>query len=68
MPTSTKPNPKRLQKPREFFYNDGKRLKDEALHNALIDDGDETRAKAVSDRVARRLGLTEKEIAALRSK
>ena len=68
MPTSANPN--RLRKPREFFYNDkaGHRISDDKLHDALIADGDEARARAVSERVARRLGLTNEEIAALRPK
>jgi len=63
MPTSTKP-----RSDNEFFYIKDHRVQDQRLHDALIADGDETKARLVSDRVARRIGLTEEEIVALRPK
>ena len=54
-------------KSREFFYAEhGKPLQDAALHDGIIADGDQEKANAVGDAVARRLGLTDEEIAALK--
>jgi hypothetical protein len=51
---------------REFFYNDRHKIEDQKLHDSILDDGDDAAARAISDKVAKRLGLTADEIAALR--
>lgn len=50
---------------REFFYIDDHLIQDAALHDAIVADGDDDAARAVSKKVAKRLGLTDAEIAAL---
>ena len=54
------------QRSKEFYYIDRHRFGDARLHEPILADGDEAAARRVSDAVARRLGLTENEIAALR--
>jgi hypothetical protein len=50
---------------RELFYFEKHLIEDAKLHDVIIADGDEEAARRVSDKVARRLGLSAKEIAAL---
>lgn len=50
---------------REFFYLENHRIEDAKLHDAIIADGDDKTARKISKDVAKRLGLTEAEIAAL---
>lgn len=50
---------------KDFYYIDrGKRL-DDKLHTKILEDGDDAKAKKVSDQVARDVGLTDAEIEAL---
>jgi hypothetical protein len=53
MPTSTKSPKHNVAK--EFFVLKNNRREDADLHNAILADGDDAAAKAVSDAVARRL-------------
>lgn len=47
-----------------YYIKRGKR-RDEELHSSVLDDGDHAKAKQISDQVARKVGLTAAEIAAL---
>jgi 2-hydroxychromene-2-carboxylate isomerase len=51
----------------ELFYFKDHLNQDGALHDAIIADGDDAAARAVSDKVAREIGLTDAQIAALRA-
>jgi hypothetical protein len=51
---------------REFFYIERHKIQDAKFHESILADGDDAAARTVSDKVARRLGLTDDEIAALR--
>jgi hypothetical protein len=58
--------PPRLRSAEEFFSRDKDGNKQDAgLHNDILADGDDAAARAVSDKVAKRIGLTAAEIAAL---
>jgi hypothetical protein len=50
---------------RDLFYHENHRLQDAKLHDAILDDGDHATAQKASDSVAREIGLTDAEIAAL---
>lgn len=50
----------------EFFYIERHLIQDAKLHDRVLDDGDDDAARAISDKVARELGLSDDEIAALR--
>jgi predicted Zn-dependent protease len=50
---------------REFFYIDKHLIQDADIHNRIIADGDDAAARAVSNKIAKRIGLTDDEIAAL---
>jgi hypothetical protein len=49
----------------DFHYIENHRFEDDKLHAAVLADGDHEAAQKVSDEVARDLGLTDAEIAAL---
>lgn len=49
-----------------FFFKDHLN-QDGALHDAIIADGDDAAARAVGDKVAKEIGLTDAQIAALRA-
>lgn len=49
-----------------FFFKDHLN-QDGALHDAIIADGDDASARAIGDKVAREIGLTDAQIAALRA-
>lgn len=50
---------------RDLFYIEDHRLRDAKIHDAILDDGDDAAAQRISDSVAREIGLTDAEIAAL---
>jgi hypothetical protein len=50
----------------DFYHIEKHRFQDEKIHAAVLADGDHEAAQKVSDQVARDIGLTEKEIAALK--
>ena len=58
----------RRHRSKEMFYIDGHRFADRDLHAEILDEGDYEGARAISDAVALRLGLTRDEIAALHRK
>jgi predicted dinucleotide-binding enzyme len=49
----------------DFHYIENHRFEDDKLHAAVLADGDDEAAQKVSDQVARDIGLTDTEIAAL---
>jgi HK97 family phage prohead protease len=49
----------------DFHYIERRKRQDEKLHAAILADGDDAAAKTISDSVARDVGLSEAEIAAL---
>jgi hypothetical protein len=49
----------------DFYYIENHRLQDEKIHAEMLADGDHAAAQKVSDAVAREIGLTDEEIAAL---
>jgi hypothetical protein len=51
---------------REFFYLEDHRKQDSKLHDPILTDGDDAAARKISDKTAKRLGLTADEVAALR--
>ncbi len=51
----------------ELFYFKDHLTQDGALHDAIIADGDDAKARAIGDKVAREIGLTDAQIAALRA-
>jgi hypothetical protein len=64
MPTSAKR--KRREPAQEFFVLDDNHDKQDAeLHQPILDGGDHAAARNVSTAVAKRLGLTSKQLAAL---
>jgi hypothetical protein len=52
----------------DFHYIENHRFEDDKMHAPILADGDHEAAQKVSDQVARKIGLTEAEIAALRGK
>jgi hypothetical protein len=56
------------RKQNPFYYIENHRFEDEKIHDEILADGDHTAAQKVSDQVAREIGLTDVEIAALRGK
>jgi hypothetical protein len=52
----------------DFYYIENHRFQDEKIHAEILADGDHEAARKVSDQVARAIGLTDAEIAALRGK
>jgi len=63
MPTSPKEN-----KTEEFFYWQDHQRNDADLHEEILAGGDDDKAKAVSRKVMRRLGLSDEDIAALQGR
>jgi hypothetical protein len=55
----------RPRKQRELFYWDGPLAADAELHRPILEAGDVEQAESVSKAVAKRLGLSEADIAAL---
>jgi len=53
------------KKQNDFYYIENHRFEDKSMHEPILAEGDFEAAKKVSDAVARKLGLTEAEIAAL---
>jgi hypothetical protein len=51
-----------------MFYWDGPMRADAALHQPILDDGDDAAAQKVSRAVAKRLGLTDAQIDRLMGK
>lgn len=51
----------------ELFYFKDHLNQDGALHDAIIADGDDAAARAVGDKVAKEIGLTDAQITALRA-
>lgn len=50
----------------EFFYlDDNHNRQDADLHQSIIDEGDHAKARAVSIKVMKRLGLSDEQIAKL---
>lgn len=50
----------------EFFYlDDDHNRQDADLHQSILDEGDHAKARKVSAKVMKRLGLSEEQIAAL---
>jgi hypothetical protein len=56
------------RKENDFYYIENHRFQDKKIHAEILADGDHEAAQKVSDQVARKIGLTEKEIVALRGK
>jgi hypothetical protein len=56
------------RKPHELHYREKHRFADAKLHQPILDGGDHAAAEKISDQVARDIGLTDAEIAALSSK
>jgi hypothetical protein len=56
------------RKPRELHHREKHRFADAKLHEPILAGGDHAAAEKISDQVARDIGLTEDEIAALSSK
>jgi hypothetical protein len=52
----------------DFYYIENHRFQDAKIHAEILADGDHAAAQKVSDQVAREIGLTDAEIAALRGK
>ena len=50
----------------DLYHIENHRFRDAKLHAGILDDGDHAAAQKVSDQVARDIGLTEEEIAALK--
>jgi hypothetical protein len=53
---------------REFFYFEDHLIQDAAIHDSVVEGGDDAKARKVSNDVAKRIGLTDAEIAALNKK
>jgi hypothetical protein len=53
------------RKQNDFHYHEGHRYQDAKLHEPILADGDDEAAQKISDQVAREIGLTDAEIAAL---
>jgi hypothetical protein len=49
----------------DFHYIENRRFEDDKMHAAILADGDQAAAQKVGDQVARDIGLTDAEIAAL---
>jgi hypothetical protein len=49
----------------DFHYIENRQFEDDKIHASILADGDHAAAKKVSDQVARDIGLTDAEIAAL---
>jgi hypothetical protein len=49
----------------DFHYIENRQFEDDKIHAAILADGDHEAARKVSDQVARGIGLTDAEIAAL---
>jgi hypothetical protein len=49
----------------DFHYIENRRFEDDKMHAVVLADGDHEAAQKVSDQVARDIGLTDAEIAAL---
>jgi hypothetical protein len=49
----------------DFHYIENRQFEDDKMHAAILADGDHAAAQKVSDQVARDIGLTDAEIAAL---
>lgn len=60
MPTSPKPKPGD-----ELYYVEDGKKRDAAIHEVIIAGGDQEAATAVGRKVARSVGLTDAEVAAL---
>ena len=58
--------PMSARKPRELHYRDKHRFADANLHQPILDEGDDEAASKISDRIAKDIGLSKAEIAALR--
>lgn len=53
------------RKENDFYYIENHRFEDEKIHADILAGGDHEAAQKVSDQVAREIGLTDAEIAAL---
>jgi hypothetical protein len=49
----------------DFHYIENHRFEDDKMHAAILADGDHEAAQKISDQVARAIGLSDEEIAAL---